>query len=98
MSEQVSDGYVKTRVVVCAAIRSVLTGDIICGFRHHDGLMRAQLIRFCGRGVLGQIEQGFVDQKGVFLNRKEAWDIAEAAGQIRHKDFDNGILYSENLY
>lgn len=96
---EVPDGYVKQRLVVCAAIRSKLTGDIICGVRHYDGIMHAQIKRIGGREAFGPIEQGFVDQKGVFLNRQEAWKIAEAAGQIRYRDnMDNGTLYSENLY
>lgn len=49
--------------------------------------------------------QGFVDQFGVFMDRKEAWEVALAAGQIRfieswnyrHSE-DGYILYSENLY
>lgn len=46
--------------------------------------------------------QGFVDQRGVFLTRTEAWSIALAAGQIIRRvggnDTDGGTLYSENLY
>lgn len=57
-------------------------------------------------------ECGFVDKKNEFLQRDEAWKIANAAGQIRRplgfeKDYsnqrnpnigDSELLFSENLY
>lgn len=44
-------------------------------------------------------EQGFIDQFGEFMTRKEAWTVAEAAGQIKYpKDYCKGTLYSEDLY
>jgi hypothetical protein len=47
-------------------------------------------------------EQGFIDQKGKFLNREEAYVIAEAAGQVIGKVIPRRCgrpeLYSENLY
>jgi hypothetical protein len=77
------------RVVVCAALRR--REVIICGPRHWDSICR-------GTSKDGW-EQGFVDQKGVFLTREEAWPIAKAAGQIiRRVGGDEGRLYSENLY
>lgn len=44
-------------------------------------------------------EQGFVTNKYRFVDRSEAWIIAEKQGQIiRDKDLCLGTLYSENLY
>jgi hypothetical protein len=44
-------------------------------------------------------EQGFVDQYGNFMTREEAWEIAQAAGQIRRPEGGApGTLYSEHLY
>jgi hypothetical protein len=47
-------------------------------------------------------EQGFVDNKGNFLSRKEAFVVAKNAGQLIRRcggdDAQGGILYSENLY
>jgi hypothetical protein len=44
-------------------------------------------------------EQGFIDNKGNFLTREEAWVVAEREGQIiRRACSDEGVLYSENLY
>ena len=43
--------------------------------------------------------QGFIDQRGNFLTREEAWIVAEASGQIiRRVGGDGKKLYSENLY
>ena len=85
---------VKQRIV-CAAIRNGL-GHIICGPRHFDEIMRAQVV---GRTDWKQAEQGFVDQRGHFLNRKQALAVAEEAGQIvRRCGGDETELFSENLY
>jgi hypothetical protein len=47
-------------------------------------------------------EQGFVDQKGNFLSRTEAWQVAQTANQIIRRvggdTANGGTLYSENLY
>lgn len=81
-----------SRRVVCAALRHGST--IICGPRHWDSICRGT--------SKGGWEQGFVDQRGVFLTREEAWKVAEAAGQILRRvggdDMNGGRLYSENLY
>ena len=55
-------------------------------------------------GLVGmpQFEEGFVDQHGRFYDRREAYKIAAANGQIRRRvggdATDGGTLYSENLY
>lgn len=75
--------------VVCAALRRGET--IVCGPRHWDQLCR-------GTSKDGW-EQGFVDQRGNFLTREEAWKVAERNGQIiRRCGGDGERLYSENLY
>lgn len=48
-------------------------------------------------------DQGFVDQRGVYMNRAEAYLVAEAAGQlfdIASCGFEKGVpqLFSEGLY
>lgn len=84
------------RRVVCAAIRNEVY-DVICGPRHWDSVMRAQVS--CSVGSWSRAEQGFVDQHGDFLTREEAWVIAEAAGQIIRRCGGDGVrLFSENLY
>jgi hypothetical protein len=89
------------RKIVCAANRCKDTGQVILGIRHYDFFMREQLSNAYGF-ISDETEQGFVDQKGVFLTRTEAWAVAEAAGQIARRvggdDTNGGTLYSENLY
>lgn len=95
------------QVIVCAAIRR--NGLIICGARHFDPIMRAAL-KAMSTDHKGW-EQGFIDNKGTFLTREEAWKIADREGQIRREtgfeEFSNprkagvgdeGKLFSENLY
>lgn len=48
-------------------------------------------------------DQGFVDQWGVYMTREEAYQVAEAAGQIIYPaacgaGLDGPKLYSEGLY
>jgi hypothetical protein len=90
------------RVVVCAAIKY---GDVIvCGARHYDSIMREQ-IKFMNianyRITPSFIVQGFIDQYGVFMDRKEALCVAHEAGQIntrRPKTDPFDELFSEDLY
>ena len=89
----------KQRVVVCAANRSK-SGKIVCGARHWDPAMRAQILVDGKRPPEWSVaEQGFIDQFCVFMTRQEAWKVAEAAGQIKFgRDYSKGVLYSEDLY
>lgn len=85
------------RVVVCAANRY---GElIVCGARHFDMVMRAQIK--AANLVRATPEQGFIDQWGVFMSREEALAVATAAGQInvrrpKNPPFDE--LFSEDIY
>lgn len=87
--------------IVCAANRCNKTGQVILGIRHYDVFMRDQIANARGFKDAGA-EQGFVDQHGTFVTRTEAWDIANAAGQIIRRvggdEMNGGTLYSENLY
>ena len=90
------------RRVVCAACKH---GDlIICGARHFDKVMNSQ-IRAMGQSHKpygSEWQQGFIDQYGVFMGRKEAMQIAKNAGQKidveRGCGGDSETLYSEGLY
>lgn len=92
------------RRVVCAAVRmSDIDHSLVLGPRHWDETMHKQ----CAVLVWLTLpdpheEQGFIDQFGVFMDRQEAWKVAEAAGQIIYRcggdDANGGTLYSENLY
>lgn len=85
-----------------AAAANRYGGFIIVGARHHDSMMRMQmsaigyerLWEFAG-GRDGE-EQGFIDQWGFFMDRKEAYDVAEASGQIINPEASSGrTLFSE---
>lgn len=92
------------RRVVCAANR-MSDGTLFIGARHWDELMHAQAQRYIDLNNLedhevGDAEQGFIDQWGVFMDREEAWKVAEAANQILFTGpgFSGPELFSENLY
>lgn len=85
------------RRVVCAAI--LVQSHIICSARHYDRVMWAQISAV--NWIFGDVRavQGFIDQHGEFLNREDAWKVAEDAGQIiRRVGGDGRRLFSENLY
>ncbi|MDO8611101.1 MAG: hypothetical protein Q7R95_11300 [bacterium] len=98
-------------IIVCAAMRDNKSGLIICGPRHYDLAMRAQ-IKAIYNDYHTDFEQGFVDQYSNFYTREQAWKIADAMGQIRRpfgleQDYntprkanigDEGVLFSESLY
>jgi len=100
------------RLIVCAAVRNAETGVIVCGVRHGDCLNAVMRYRLDDRPSSEVWECGFCDQERAFLTRKEAWKVADAAGQIRRptgfeKNYhsqrkpnigDEGMLFSENLY
>ena len=91
------------RYVVCAAIRF---GDlVICGARHYDGVMCRVIKELGGMELIhkgldnNKIEQGFIDQYGVFMSREEAAFIVEANNQsMAEPGKACGHLISENLY
>jgi hypothetical protein len=72
---------------------------IVPGVRHYSPDMRAVLLRIYGKDYKYRVkEQGFIDTKGVFLDRKSAWVRAQATAQIREVVSTAGTLFSENLY
>jgi hypothetical protein len=106
--------------ILCAAIwyqdgnqyphqpKNIETGIVICGRRHHNCITTRSVTtidRLC------QNVQGFLTSKDRFLNRKEAYQIALAVGQVAArkadkyldqyfgtKPGDTDILISEDLY
>lgn len=101
-----------TRLIVCAAVRNKSTGEVVCGARHGDCLNAVIRYKLDEKPGSETWECGFIDQKNRFITRKEAWTVADAAGQIRRpagfeKNYesqrapgvgDDGMLFSENLY
>lgn len=84
--------------VVCAALMDA-SGRVVTGPRHFDGTMMEQIKRGPDVDAWRGAEQGFVDQKGHFLTREQAHEIATRQGQIiRRVGSDEMSLFSENLY
>ena len=75
---------------------------IIAGACHFDKVMRSQFKAMNESIPYGlNWEEGFINQFGDFLTRKEAMIIAQQAGQkINYKGCGNSFktLYSEGLY
>jgi hypothetical protein len=87
----------KPRVVVCAANKNRHTGQIVTGARHFDAVMRGMI--GISRNDWTDSEQGFIDQFGVFMTREEAYEVAEAQGQVKYSiGYATRTLYSEHLY
>lgn len=100
----------KQRRIVCAACR-VQIGEqtlVVLGARHMDRRMTRNLEAMGWskyvRRRRADIEDGFIDQYGVFHTREDAWVIAETANQIVYRipsdtNADGSHkLWSENLY
>lgn len=83
--------------IVCAALQFD-GGFIVPGPRHFDEIMHP-IISKANPGRTTKVVQGFIDQRGNFYDRQQAYKIAMEAGQIsRRVGGDEGTLYSENLY
>lgn len=105
-----SDGFtgwrwVKYNVSLYIVSAANRYGDIIVvGPRHYSNTMQTAIDALGGTDNLRKYGgddcvQGFIDQYGTFHDRKEAWVIAEARGQIRYPDVSpTGTLFSEHLY
>lgn len=92
-----NNGLVKPQqIIVCAALK---VGDVlVCGARHCDKVMRKQADAM-GLNLMNT-EQGFIDQFGDFLTRKEAMQIVKENGQAFDIERNRGdsVLFSEGLY
>jgi len=67
--------------------------------RHHHVIHRLFALRGQDLSLEAQPDlSGFVTSSGRFVNRQEAWKLAEAAGQIIGNPPCPGTLYSEDLW
>lgn len=86
--------------LVCAAVKYPC-GFIAVGPRHFDPIMRA-VTPISVKESHGKAVQGFIDQRGKFYDRHEAWTLAQVNGQVRFRcggdEINGGMLFSENLY
>lgn len=78
------------------------TGKVYYGHRHNNCIESAsgELSWTMNRQEMLKIKktQGFVTSEGRFVDREEAWKIAEIANQIIRQSGGKGTLYSEDLY
>lgn len=94
----------KQRRVVCAAHRHPFNGTVAVGPRHFHPLIRSQIAAFAGTDESEHqawriSDQGFIDQWGTFMGRREAFIVAQAAGQILYgPHLSGGELDSSDLY
>jgi len=78
-------------------------GVVICGWRHGNiiatckTLTGKRTVEF-GENAAGDHEQGFLTSHNRFVDRKEAWLIAERENQIVRFSGGKGVLYSEDIY
>jgi hypothetical protein len=108
-AEKSYDNAVKklTPRILCAAIyfddgliyvhqpKNIMTGFVICGRRHHNCYSILGILSSDKKHFNFEKTQGFITSDDLFVNRKEAADIAFAAGQINELKDE---LYSEDLY
>lgn len=89
-------------MIICAAIKDTRTGAVFGGIRHgyiYSAMHDAGITPPRAAAV-----EGFLDEKGNFYDRYEAYDIAMTNGQMsaiaRHYKMDKGEreLFSEYLY
>jgi len=97
MSERYQDR--PARSVVCAANKY---GDLVfVGVRHFCPVMQFNMQGYEIAKLQkehGEV-QGFIDQHGVFMDRREAAIVAKESGQLaRYGDNIPEILFSEDLY
>lgn len=89
--------------IVCAAVK-LANGVVVCGVRHLDALMHAQIAGMDHHmaEVMHGHEQGFVDNKYDFLSRADAYKVALAAFQFDPASPEytgiRGSLFSEDLW
>ena len=71
---------------------------IIPCHRHGDAFYILKEFGYKPHNDYQEIEQGFLNEKGDFLNRREAWDEAYKCRQLLMVDPTCKSLYSEDLW
>ena len=95
-------------MLICAALLVQVEGldhtTVIPCIRHGQGFRILEDLGYAPKTKYKVIEQGFLTQDNVFLNRKEAFEYAYEIGQLSattrwyHRDNGHDELYSEDLY
>ena len=97
-------------MILAAAIKYYIEDTkeevVLCGCRHGDIFRQLKGLGFEARKGYKEIEQGFINHKGEFLDRKEAFIHAKEYGQIaeitleykeKHSILPNELI-SEDLW
>lgn len=95
--------------IVCAANKH--DGHIVLGLRHNDDFMQSGVTKISvimdpvkqipfKKGIYSLEAQGFLTNRGRWVDRKEAYEIATQQEQVLRKTggVDSRILYSEDVY
>ena len=87
-------------MIVCAALL-VDNKILVPCYRHNTGF--EMLKELTGKKIreYESIDQGFMNHKGEFLTREEAWKHAEECGQLSTNVLhttNHKVLFSEDLY
>lgn len=81
-------------------VSNINSGIVVCGRRHHNCISIYHALT--GKTTCDRETdiQGFLTSDNRFVDRKEGYQIAQAAGQLLHDMHDktNPILISEDLY
>ena len=90
-------------MILCAALRIKNTNTVIGCCRHGDGYSALHDLR--PEIGMAQVDEGFINDKGDFLTREEAFEHAFKIGQLsmtayehKHEHHELGTLYSEDLW
>ena len=89
-------------MIICAALKIKGTDSVIGCIRHGNGY--ASLHAINPNIGMSQVEEGFLTNKGEFLNRTEAFEHAMNCGQTSattrqyKRDQHETELYSEDLW
>jgi hypothetical protein len=99
----------KPEYVICSAIhyddgkiyvhqpRNIQSGFVVAGRRHHNCIITMHELSGKSDSDFENTTQGFLTSYDMFLNRQQAYELAEFTGQIIGDRREN-TLYSENLY
>lgn len=95
-------------MLICAALLVQVEGldhaTILPCRRHGDGFGILKDLGYAPKTKYKVVEQGFIDHRGSFLNRQDAWVHARECGQLSQStewyksDNRDCELYSEDLY
>ncbi len=91
-------------MIICAALKVQVEGldhtTIIPCIRHGDGFKILEDLGYAPKTKYKVLEQGFLTQDKVFLNRRDARLYASDIGQLSSTilRYSSDELYSEDLY